>query len=90
MSDLPIQPGDLVAVVHGCCEKARACALGVHATVLRFYNDPGWLCQFCDKPIPALRAELDHGKWNSPVAWLKRVPPLTESEEATRKEGVST
>jgi len=85
----PIKIGDLVAIVDGCCEKSRSRALGVHATVLRFYSNPGRLCIFCDGPTPALRAELDHEQWNAPVAWLKRIPPIEELDDVKHEEEVT-
>ena len=84
-----IRPGDLVVVVRGCCDRAMQGVVGLHATVLHLYDDPGRGCIFCDADLPTKRAELDHKQWNSPVAWLKKVPPLNEIDEVKRKEEIA-
>lgn len=85
----PIKAGDFVVIIQGCCDRAMEGVVGLHATVLRFFDDPGHLCCFCNSPIPTKRAELDHAEWNSPVPWLKRVPPLSEMEGEKRDEEIT-
>jgi hypothetical protein len=84
-----VSVGDLVVVLKGCCDRAMQGVVGVHATVLRFYDDPNRLCCFCESPIPTKRAELDHPKWNCPVPWLKRIPPLAEPERERHDEEIT-
>ena len=81
-SEGAIAPGDFVVVIRGCCDRAMRGVVGLHATVLRLYNDHDRLCIFCNSPIPDLRAELDHLEWNSPVSWLKKIPPIADESLA--------
>jgi len=87
--DEAIGPGDFVVVIRGCCDRAMQRVVGLHATVLRLYDDPGRLCIFCEADLPTKRAELDHAQWNSPVAWLKKVPPLDEPADVKREEEIT-
>jgi hypothetical protein len=85
----PIKAGDFVVVIYGCCEQSRACALGLHATVLHVFSNPDRLCIFCNAPTPDLRAELDHQRWNAPVSWLKRIPPIEELDDVKQDEEIT-
>lgn len=80
----PIKVGDLVQVVHACCEET-APALGHVFTVGAIATPKGgaFLCPKCgdfrkDQKVIALEAtaEVDH----SPMSYLKRIPPLDELE----------
>lgn len=87
--DKPISIGDMVVIVRGCCTEALSQAVGIHTTVVQFYDNPGRLCQFCNAPTPSRRAELSHQKWNAPVVWLKRIPPPEELDIEKHEEEIT-
>lgn len=86
MSDRPIAVGDLVQVVRWpCCDFH----VGAIRTVEGFVHFETAHCAICGASGPSSNANLS-GDGRAPVAWLKRIPPLSELEgmrtEETTKE----
>ena len=75
----PIQVGDLVWVLHGCCSDNK---IGHILTVIEIYLGSAH-CYDCDKdftgPIGIL-GKRGYARWGRPLSWLKRIPPLDELE----------
>lgn len=82
MSDRPIQVGDLVMVVRGCCpHNSWGVPWQVKSTVMAFNAH----CIVCGKPINEQAHAL--GAFAAPVTWLKRIdPPATGDSLPTRRE----
>lgn len=79
MTERAIKVGDLVQVVHSCC----GAFVGTIATVRGFKDPAPAPCQDCGRSAASLvRAEFDRSTFplTAPVAWLKRIPPLSELE----------
>lgn len=86
----PIKAGDLIQVVRSCC--------GVFVGHVWIVEKVGPLranvleCNACNfsSNSPGLLAFNDHWQpgtaWVLPVAWLKRIPPLSELEVERRDE----
>ena len=90
MSDKPISVGDLVMVVRG-----HQCYAGYTFTIVR-PNDgtfSGILCPVCDKYVwdsgPQAYLKGKEAPGNLPIAWLKRIPPLDESEDVPTGEEIA-
>ena len=89
-----ISVGDLVMVVRGH-ECAVAILGGVPRRVYGFrpQTGGGWVCPSCRKrdiaPSATIGARLFQGGDSAiPLAWLKKIPPLSELESEQRKEEV--
>jgi hypothetical protein len=86
-----IKVGDLVAVVRCCCETAAQQELGLMRTVLEIRageSDVGLMRPGCncvhgvDQPM----ARIEGPTGFHVLAWLKRIPPLSELESEDHKE----
>lgn len=82
----PISIGDLVVVVKACCSKLTesGSAFGTVGTVVGF-NTGDSRCPHCNWNAHITWAELDSGH-EAYVAWVKRIPPLSELEGEQRDE----
>lgn len=84
MSERAIQTGDLVMVVRACCP--HHAALGRIETVIRISPGPSvhdgrYGRSSCGrKDYGAQAVFLESPLWFVPLAWLKRIDPLTEPE----------
>ena len=91
MSDKPISVGDLVMVVRSHCDNPKY--LGYVATVLEFEIDLWHPCLSCGVRSffhKCAVIQLNGGQFLSPpVAWLKRIDPLGESETERREDEVT-
>ena len=85
MSERPIQVGDLVALLRNHCDNR---GVGFIRQVLSIDNR-ALRCPECrqlsadEGPV----AEMEEGVY-SPLAWLKRIPPLSELEGEQRREEI--
>lgn len=90
MSKDQIRPDDLVMRVHSCCEALphRKTLLGVPYTV-RSFSVINALCPYCGFANSALRIArfYEHDGYTA-VAWLKKLPPLSEPESVTHEKEV--
>lgn len=81
-----IKVGDLVVVTWSHCVGAEADELGVIRTVLSLDSGKAyWLkCRQCGSfyKSPPI-AEVEKDGWH-PLSWLKRIPPLSELDDAKR------
>ena len=88
----PIAVGDLVQVVRSCCEIAAAEELGLIRTVLEIsVNDAGAYlqrrgCRCLHGRLQKI-ARIEPTGWH-PVAWLKRISPLSELEGVKTQEDI--
>ena len=87
--DRPIQAGDLVIILRGHCVDSSA---GNIVTVLEIQDSGARFCQRCgiiDNPGVVARLRFpDKGDndYFAPLAWLKRIDPLSEPEQIERKQ----
>lgn len=75
MSDKPVSVGDLVAVVHECCQQIGL--LGRIRQVTKIQVSPT-RCPYCgdyDAGVHVLSATSNNGV---PIHWVKRIPPPDE------------
>lgn len=94
MSDKPLEVGDLVKVVHSCCTPFVA---GSPVFVISsFYQIPLGCtaqCIFCKRDITdnvmAWDGLASNERPGYPISWLKRIPPLDESEDVLTDEELS-
>ncbi len=77
----PIQPGDLVQVVHAHCNKSLHWLGYTTVCVAIIPTRPDWQCGGCFGLVPSVtRCVVDaRGKYLA-YEWLKRIPPLSELE----------
>jgi hypothetical protein len=81
-----IKAGDLVMVVHSCCGDQG----GIVFTVGSLYERASWTCDACKHREKAIQAATSATQANGrlchwPIAWLKRIDPLSDPEEAQTK-----
>ena len=80
MSDKPIQVGDLVMVVRGCCpHKSFGVPWRVEGVVHKSGN-----CSVCHKEIP--ESPVAVGTFMAPLSWLKRLDPDALKDDVPTKE----
>ena len=78
----PIEVGDLVQVVHSCCDK-----FVVYPTfVVQDLTPTGDFCFFCSTSLPPGMSAGDPHRYGYPVQWLRRIPPLSELASEPRRE----
>lgn len=85
----PIKVGDLVVMVRACCSQRaedRSGFFGKPFTVADI-RTPFVLCPNCGWETTAPKAYAAHNKGGVMVAWLKRIPPLSELEGDSISEG---
>ena len=83
----PIKVGDLVVQVHDCCPSSNTSKMGVPGVVAQITSG-ATKCDYCRGlyagPHVALAGEPGH--WKTPMAWFKRIPPLSELEDVIEGE----
>lgn len=86
-----IEPGDLVVVVHACCEETASAGLGWVFTAATPFEYVPRRCVFCGTPFEG-RASAERqsaqGLSCAPLAWLRKIRPLTEEESTEGVESV--
>lgn len=89
MSDRPIQKGDLVMIVRGCCQEV----IGVIFTVAAIEKIPLPNCQYCGNDHSGLFARATEryklGSTHAPLFWLKRIDPGALSEDVPAHDEVA-
>lgn len=87
-ADRPIAVGDLVVVVRKCCPQD----LGLVFRVAGFSQRSNLFhCTDCGAHIGAVNTAVVEGKnWRFPLAWLKRIPPLSELEGVSEDARITT
>lgn len=79
MRDRPIQVGDLVQVVHSCCE-TKIKRLIFEVLEMSSTASMQWRCSYCGAYYPA-GPLAENTESIYPVSWLKRIPPLSDDEQ---------
>lgn len=88
----PIKVGDLVAVVHQCCDTDSE--LGEIFSVTRMRGPLLMTCSHCKwsaVTVGAIGGHASNLPWfgGVPVHWLKRIPPLDELDDVKREEEIT-
>ena len=90
----PIKVGDLVRIVknHGCTLDRPHRGIGFITTVERIERAFAYHCKGCDEVVRELNGHMlmygrtSIGPGYYPLAWVKRIPPLSELEGEKQKE----
>lgn len=92
-----IHVGDLVMVVHTCCERrVHPVIYEVGLLVDSYTTPPGcWLCEFCEARLPnevfAIPVgPFSYGRIAQPLSWLKRLDPNVLEQETRQQEKVES
>jgi hypothetical protein len=84
--DKPISVGDLVVVARQhCCSAYLGKVMTVHAIVSM---PAGYHCTQCSASIGRAIAADGGNSYTFPMAWLKRIPPLSELEGERTQEDI--
>jgi hypothetical protein len=75
----PISPGDLVYVARWVSCKCTSSLLG-HVYRVVSLEPRGCICRFCREiqPGPVATFSVEDERTALPLAWLRRIPPLSE------------
>lgn len=84
----PIKAGDLVQVVRPCCSHQLDQTIFVVGEVV-----PSPCIAFCrgcghEAPAGTLVARVEESAIGKELAWLKRIPPLSELEDEKQREEI--
>lgn len=86
--DRPIQVGDLVVILRGCCDDSQ---VGHIKTVEGIRHYGRLHCSACGLEISHPFATWLNGRhmWGRPLSWLKRIDPLSELDDVKREEEIT-
>lgn len=78
-----IKKNDLAIVVkYPCCQKDLGHILRVDdVTVVPLRHKLMVPCEWCNKPLGPLRVVVSEGERCWPEEWLKKIPPIAETDE---------